>query len=231
MWRQLPCNRVIGSRCRVKDSSARSFASEETNEKREGGRTTLTSAKEEGGEGREGGERMWQQPNWRPSLQLASVSVSLSINNWGNPGGGRRNYREVNAARCRRNIRATSSSPSPPPSSNFGRGRRKLFDRRAPVSFFFHGRERLPDFAPISIFDRDAETFGDRYRFAILSPPPKIETSGSLSRSDIEASRSPRKKIRVERPRLVEIKYERERGILEEDPTRMLKGVELVILV
>lgn len=56
MWRQLPCNRVIGSRCRVKDSSARSFASEETNEKREGGRTTLTSAKEEGGEGREGGE-------------------------------------------------------------------------------------------------------------------------------------------------------------------------------
>lgn len=39
----------------MKDSSARSFASEETNEKREGGRTTLTSAKEEGGEGREGG--------------------------------------------------------------------------------------------------------------------------------------------------------------------------------
>lgn len=149
------------------------------------------------GERGERGERMWQQPNWRPSLQLASVSVSLSINNWGNPGGGRRNYREVNAARCRRNIRATSSSPSPPPSSNFGRGRRKLFDRRAPVSFFFHGRERLPDFAPISIFDRDAETFGDRYRFAILSPPPKIETSGSLSRSDIEASRSPRKRLEL----------------------------------
>lgn len=37
----------------MKDSSARSFASEETNEKREGGRTTLTSAKEEG---RGGGE-------------------------------------------------------------------------------------------------------------------------------------------------------------------------------
>lgn len=184
-WRQLPGNRVISSRCRVKDSSsAGSFANEE---KREGGCTDVgKSGKREGG-------RMWQQPNWRPSLQLASVSASLSINNWGNPVAAE----EIAARWTRHDVVEIFARlllpPSPPPSSNFGRGRRKLFDRRAPVSFFFHGRERLPDFAPISIFDRDAETFGDRYRFAILS---KIETSGSLSRSDIERRAS--KKIRAE---------------------------------
>lgn len=118
--------------------------------------------------------------------------------------GGRRNYREVNAARCRRNIRATSSSPSPPPSSNFGRGRRKLFDRRAPVSFFFHGRERLPDFAPISIFDRDAETFGDRYRFAILFTENR--DVGVVVAVGYQASRSPRKRLEL-RATLVKIKY------------------------
>ena len=141
--------------------------------------------------------------------------------------GGRRNYREVNAARCRRNIRATSSSPSPPPSSNFGRGRRKLFDRRAPVSFFFHGRERLPDFAPISIFDRDAETFGDRYRFAILFTENR--DVGVVVAVGYRGEPFASKKIRVESDAGGN-KVLRERGILEEDSTRMLR-VELVILI
>lgn len=67
-WRQLPGNRVISSRCRVKDSSsARSFANEQ---KREGGCTDVgKSRKREGGEGCDSSRIGGRRCSWHPCLR------------------------------------------------------------------------------------------------------------------------------------------------------------------
>lgn len=190
----------------MKDSSsARSFANEQ---KREGGCTDVgKSRKREGG----GGGRMWQQPNWRPSLQLASVSASLSINNWGNPVAAE----EITARWTRHDVVEIFA-------------RLLLPLRHRLLLILAAADENSSTGALPSPFSFTAENVCPTLLQFLFSPEtPKLSAIDTVSRSsprenrDVgvvvavgyrETSRSPRKRLEL-RARLVEIKYRgRERG-------------------
>ena len=94
----------------------------------------------------------------------ASASATPAINNRGNPvvpG-------EIGVSRRKHGTLPSKYSRVSPSTSLILAVRRKLFDRPA-FLFFFRGRERLADFAPISIINRDVEASGDPR--AILRSP------------------------------------------------------------
>lgn len=147
---------------------------------------------------------MWQQPNWRPSLQLASVSVSLSINNWGNPVAAE----EITARWTRHDVVEIFARLLLPL-----RHRLLLILAAAdensstgalPSPFSFTAENVCPTLLQF-LFSTETPKLSAIDTVSRFSSP-KIETSGSLSRSDIEASRSPRKRLEL-RATLVEIKY------------------------
>lgn len=94
----------------------------------------------------------------------ASAPATPAINNRGNPvvpG-------EIGVSRRKHGTLPSKYSRVSPSTSLILAVRRKLFDRRT-FLFFFRGRERLADFAPISILNRDVEALGDPR--AILRSP------------------------------------------------------------
>lgn len=86
----------------------------------------------------------------------ASASATLAINNRGNPAAAG----EIGEFRRKHGTLPSNYSRVSPSPFLILAVRRKLFDQRT-LFFFFRARERLPDFAPISILNRDAKTRED----------------------------------------------------------------------